>query len=61
MSKIRLGTEPKNNIKRNNIQFDFRDVQHENPKLQGKTPVVLYTRDPLTRDMKPKKKWWHNG
>jgi len=58
MSKIRLGVSPKNKVRRNDIEFDFRDVQHSNPKLQGKTPLVLYTKDPLTRDIKAKKRWW---
>lgn len=45
-------------VKRNDIQFDFRDVQTKNPKTVGKTPLWLYTRDVLTKDMKPKKHWW---
>lgn len=50
--------EIKEKVKKNDIEFDFRDVQTKNPKTSGKTQVWLYTRDSLTKNMKPKKHWW---
>ena len=58
MKRIRLGVEPTDKVKRKDIQFDFRDVQTKNPRLQGKTPLYLFTADPITKYRKPKKRWY---
>lgn len=60
MSKLRLLKEVPLNVKKNDIQFNFADVQTKNPRLQGKTPLYLYTRDPLTQNLRTTKRWWES-
>lgn len=56
--RYRPRVEPKSNVNVRDIEFNFSDVQTKNPKLQGKTPLVLFTKDPLTPHLKRKKEWW---
>ena len=58
MSKVRVLTEQKDNVRHEDVEFDFRDVQTRNPRLQGKTPLYLFTKDPLVAHRKRKKGWW---
>lgn len=43
--------------KKQDIQFNFAEVQTKNPRTQCKTPVYLFTKDPLPQ-LRAKKKWW---
>ena len=58
MGKIPVRLEQKDKVRRNDIEFDFRDVQTKNPRMVGKTPLYLYTKDPITIHRKRKKGWW---
>ena len=62
MPKVRYNTfEIIHKSSKKDIKFNLDDVQTKNPRNMGKTPLYLYTRDPLTRNMKPKKHWWENN
>lgn len=56
--RYRPRVEPKNRLNVRDIEFNFSDVQTKNPKLQGKTPLVLFTKDPLTAIRKRPKRWF---
>lgn len=56
--KIPIRKEVRSKIRNADIEFNFSDVQTKNPRLQGKTPTHLYTKDPITRHRRRKKSWW---
>ena len=49
------------NVRKNDIQFNFLDVQTKNPKTVNKTPLYLYIRSPIIKKIQSIKRWWENN
>ena len=64
MSKIRLGSIPivRREPKKEELEFDIRDVQTRNPKTASKTqPGAFRTDHLIPRQYQPSKKWWEKS
>lgn len=56
--KIRILKDVPLKVIKNDIQFNFDEIRPKNPKTANKTPLYLYTKNPITKHLRRDTKEW---